>query len=91
MKKNKTQAIALRYTGKSAPRVTAKGDGFIAEQMIKAAQAHGVPIQQDEELTALLANVRLNEEIPPKLYVAVAQLLSFLYYLNGKRPEDYED
>lgn len=88
MKKDRLKAIALHYDGKSAPRVTAQGDGYIAEQMIKLAQKHGVPLQKDEELTTLLAEVGLNKEIPPKLYIAVAQLLSFLYYLNEKTPSD---
>lgn len=83
MKKDKTQAIALHYNGKAAPRVTAKGEGMIAEQIINAAKKHGVPLQKNEELTALLSEVKLSAEIPPKLYLAVAQLLAFLYYLNN--------
>lgn len=90
MKKEKKQAVALRYDGKSAPKVTAKGEGIIAKQIIKTAKDHGIPLQQNEELTGLLSEVRLNEEIPPKLYVAVAQLLTFLYYINGKTPQDYQ-
>ncbi|KTC76749.1 EscU/YscU/HrcU family type III secretion system export apparatus switch protein [Legionella brunensis] len=90
MKKEKMQAVALRYDGKSAPKVTAKGDGIIAEQIIKIAKEHGIPLQHDGQLTGLLAQVELNKEIPPKLYVAVAQLLTFLYYHNGKAPQDYQ-
>ncbi|WP_019215240.1 EscU/YscU/HrcU family type III secretion system export apparatus switch protein [Legionella tunisiensis] len=90
MKKDKQQAIALRYDGKSAPKVTAKGEGLLAEHIVKIARERGIPLQQDKELTALLAEVHLNEEIPPKLYLAVAQLLTFLYYVNGKTPADYQ-
>lgn len=86
MKKDKTQAVALRYEGKSAPRVTAKGEGALARQMIANAKEHGIPLEKNEELTALLSEVRLHEEIPPSLYLAVAQLLAFLYHLNGKKP-----
>ncbi|VEG91292.1 EscU/YscU/HrcU family type III secretion system export apparatus switch protein [Legionella spiritensis] len=88
MKKDNPQAIALHYDGKSAPRVTAKGEGAIAEQIIKAAREHGIPLEKDPELTALLAQVKLSDEIPPSLYVAVAQLLAFLYFLNNKKPGD---
>ncbi|KTD33238.1 flagellar protein FlhB [Legionella nautarum] len=88
MKKDKTQAIALHYNGKSAPRVTAKGEGMIAEQIINAAKKHGIPLQKNEELTALLSEVKLSAEIPPKLYLAVAQLLAFLYYLDTNRSSD---
>jgi len=89
MKKDITQAIALLYDGHSAPRVTAKGDGLVAERIIAIARENGIPLHKDEELTSLLAQVKLNDEIPPKLYVTVAQLLTFLYYLNGKKPDDY--
>lgn len=86
MKDKKKQAVALQYDGLGAPRVTAKGDGYIAEQIVKLAKEFNIPLQEDKELTGLLAQVNLNKEIPPKLYVAVAQLLCFLYYLNGKTP-----
>lgn len=85
MKKKKTQAIALRYDGSSAPRVTAQGEGSAAKQIIKAAKEHAIPIQQNEELTELLSKVRLNDEIPRPLFTAVAQILAFIYYVEGKQ------
>lgn len=91
MKKEIPQAIALHYDEKTAPRVTAKGEGFIAEQIISIAKKHGIPLQKNEELTALLSEVNLSEEIPPKLYLAVAQLLAFLYYLNSDSPSDEQN
>lgn len=91
MSKKIKQAIALHYNGKKAPRVTATGEGEVAEEIIKLAKEFNIPLQEDPELTALLAEVKLNDEIPPTLYVAVAQLLTFLYYLNGKTPQDYHD
>ncbi|MDI9818621.1 MULTISPECIES: EscU/YscU/HrcU family type III secretion system export apparatus switch protein [unclassified Legionella] len=91
MKKKKKQAIALHYDGKSAPKVTAKGEGLIAEQIIRVAKQQGIPLQQNEQLTTLLSEVKLNQEIPPKLYIAVAQLLTFLYHINGKTPKDYHE
>jgi flagellar biosynthesis protein len=86
MKKNKTKAVAIRYDGGSAPRVTAKGEGLIAQKIIDTAKANGIPLQKNEELTTLLSKVRLNEEIPRALYQAVAQILVFLYHINGKKP-----
>jgi flagellar biosynthesis protein len=88
MKKDIPQAVALRYDGKGAPRVTASGEGLIAKQIIATAQKHGIPLEQNEELTALLSGVRINDEIPKSLYLAVAQILAFLYYVDGKKPED---
>ncbi len=84
MKKHKTQAVALHFDGQSAPRVTAKGEGRIAKEIIKTAQEHGIPLEKNEELTALLSRVRINDEIPSQLYIAVAQVLAFLYYVNDK-------
>lgn len=89
MNKDNDISVALDYDGQSAPKVTAKGRGEIARQIVEIARRHGIPIQQNEKLTAMLANVELSDEIPPALYVAVAQLLAFLYHINGKRPEDY--
>lgn len=86
MKKNKIQAVALQFDGTSAPRVTAKGEGLIAKEIIATAKEHNIPLEQNEELTALLSKVHINEEIPIQLYTAVAQILAFLYYLNGQKP-----
>lgn len=84
MKRKKPLAVALRYDGTSAPRVTAKGEGVTAQQIMSTAKEHGIPLEQNPELTTLLSNIRLNEEIPKDLYIAVAQVLAFLYHLDGK-------
>lgn len=86
MKKKKIQAVALQFDGESTPRVTAKGSGRTAKEIIAKAKEHHIPIEQNEELTALLAQVHINEEIPKQLYTAVAQILAFLYYINGRKP-----
>ncbi|MDP3268164.1 MAG: EscU/YscU/HrcU family type III secretion system export apparatus switch protein [Legionella sp.] len=87
MKKPRTRAVALNYNGKGAPRVTVKGEGKVAERIIATAKEHNIPLEQNEELTALLCDVRINEEIPRSLYTAVAQILAFIYFINGKKPE----
>jgi flagellar biosynthesis protein len=87
MKKTKTKAVALRYDGVSAPRVTAKGEGYIADKIIETAKANNIPLQKNDELTTLLSKVRLNAEIPRALYQAVAQILVFLYHVNGTNPK----
>ncbi len=80
-------AIALQYDGKRAPRVTAKGRNELAEQIIELAREHGVPMQENEPLAALLSRVELGEEIPEALYLAVAQVIAFAYHLSGKTPQ----
>jgi flagellar biosynthesis protein len=89
MKKNRPppapeMAVALRYDGTGAPRVTAKGRGLVAEEIIRRAREHDVPLNENPELVKLLARVDLGDEIPEALYVACAQIISFAYYLKGK-------
>jgi flagellar biosynthesis protein len=80
------KAVALHYSGEGAPRVTAKGQGYIAEEIIERARAHGVPLHEDQALVGLLARIELNEEIPESLYRAVAQVLAFAYALSARTP-----
>jgi len=89
MKEQTPKAVALQYDGEGAPRVTAKGDGALADKIVALARAHNVPLREDPFLTALLSQVELQKEIPPELFEAVAQLLCFLYHINGKTPEEY--
>lgn len=79
-------AVALKYDGKNAPKVTAKGEGLTAEQILEIADRHGIPLQAEPELAKILAQVPLGEEIPRELYVAVAEVIAFAYFLSGKIP-----
>tara|TARA_B100000902_G_scaffold396365_1_gene457169 strand:+ start:1394 stop:1666 length:273 start_codon:yes stop_codon:yes gene_type:complete len=81
------KAVALRYEQYSTPRVIAKGDYEIAEAMIQNAISQGIPVTSDPALVGLLMNLELNEEIPEELYVAVAVILSWVYWLRGDVPE----
>ncbi len=80
----RTRAVALRYDGKGAPRVTAKGDGEVAERMLSIAREHGLPLREDADLLQLLSRIELGEEIPASLYVAVAEIIAFAYRLSGR-------
>ncbi len=79
-------AVALHYDGSGAPRVTAKGRAEVAERIVALAREHGVPLQDDPELAAVLARIPLGEEIPEALYRAVAEVIAFAYLLCGKWP-----
>ena len=79
-------AVALRYDGEGAPRVTAKGRGHVAEQILALAREHNVPIQQQPDLVRLLSKVDLGEEIPEALYVAVAEVIAFAFLVSGREP-----
>lgn len=77
-------AVSLEYEGEGAPKVTAKGRGYIAQEILQAAEEHQIPIQKDHALVNLLSEVELNSEIPEKLYESVAQVLAFAYEVSGK-------
>jgi len=73
-------AVALAYApGDAAPKVVAKGRGLIAEQIVARAREAGVFVHESKELVALLSQVDLDDHIPPQLYVAIAELLAWLY------------
>lgn len=74
------EAVALTYTsGDDAPRVAAKGRGLLAHEIIERAREAGVYVHESPELVSLLMQVDLDARIPPQLYVAVAELLAWLY------------
>lgn len=76
-------AVALAYhDGQSAPIVVAKGRGLIAETIITRAKESGIYVHESPELVALLMQVDLDQHIPPQLYVAIAELLAWLYRLE---------
>ena len=80
-------AVALTYSQTdAAPRVVAKGRGMIAEQIILRAREHGVYVHESPELVSLLMQVDLDQRIPPQLYIAVSELLAWLYRLESGQP-----
>ena len=92
MKQNRTKnsAISLKYNGDSnhAPRVTAKGQGWIAEKIIAMAQQQNIPIKKDKYLVELLEKIDVGREIPESLYKLVAELLAWVYQLNNEYPKN---
>jgi flagellar biosynthesis protein len=78
-------AVALSYdTGEAAPRVVAKGYGTLAEAIVRCAREHGLHVHESPELMGLLMQVDLDRHIPPQLYLAVAELLAWLYTLETR-------
>lgn len=80
------RAAAIKYdqAKNMAPRVVAKGKGLIAEQIIQVARENDVPLHEDRNLANVLEAMELESEIPAELYRAVAEVLVFIYRLNGK-------
>jgi len=87
--KKRILAAAIRYDGVHdvAPRVTAKGQGVIAENIIELAKKNDIPIKNDPELVQILSKLDIDEQIPEDLYRAVAEILSFVYSVNSKLRE----
>ena len=68
-----------------APRVIAKGQGYMAQRIREIAIAHGVPILERKPLArALYKLVEVGQEIPEQFYSAVAEILAYVYELSGK-------
>ena len=82
--KKTPKAVALQWDGTTTPRVTAKGEGDVAAQILALAKEHGIPLQENAELATILSQLELGDEIPESLYLAVAQVIAFAYYLSGR-------
>lgn len=83
------RAAALSYEPSAAqagraPRLVAKGQGFVADEIIERARAAGVPVHESRELVSLLLQLDLDAHIPPALYVAVAEVLAWVYRLERR-------
>ena len=77
------EAVALAYEqGAMAPRVVAKGRGLVAAEIIRRAGEAGVYVHESPDLVRMLMQVDLDRHIPPQLYVAVAELLAWIYRLE---------
>jgi len=82
------RASALRYDKEAggAPRVVASGAGVIADRILELAREQGVPVREEPALVEALARLELEQEIPPELFVAVAEVLVWAYGLEKGRP-----
>ncbi|MFC3907983.1 flagellar biosynthesis protein FlhB [Legionella dresdenensis] len=86
-------AVAIRYEekGKKAPVIVAKGRDLVALQINRIAQAHNVPIISVPPLArAIYYSTKLNAEIPRGLYIAVAQVLAYIFQLKNKHTYEHQ-
>lgn len=79
-------AIALedRTIDREVPKISAAGRGKIAEQIIKLAEENGVRIREDSTLAEMLATIEIDSPIPSESFMAVAEILSYVYRANGQ-------
>lgn len=85
-KRKLNKAVALGYdSGKNnAPKVIAKGSGYTAERIIELAKEKGIELYEDPALVEALSAVDIGQEIPESLYGVVAEVLAFIYMLDGR-------
>lgn len=78
------EAVALKYNHEEdfAPIIIAKGQGELAEEIIRKAKECEIPIKEDRDLVQVLLQLQLGEEIPEQLYTVVAEILGFIYSLE---------
>lgn len=80
---DRPSAVAISYAAKDrAPIVVAKGYGAVADSIVRRARENGLYVHNSPDLVKLLMAVNLDAQIPPQLYVAVAELLAWLYQLE---------
>lgn len=75
----RASAVALAYPeGANAPVVVAKGYGVTADSIMRVARERGVYVHASPQLVDVLMNLQLDREIPPRLYVAVAEVMAWI-------------
>jgi flagellar biosynthesis protein len=80
------KAVAMKYKAyeDNAPKVIAKGSGEIAKKIIEKAKEFDISIFQNPELTDMLMNVEIDEEVPAELYKAVVEVFIWLHKTEQK-------
>ena len=83
-----SEAVALSFdpTRDRAPKVAAKGEGDLAEEIIRLALEHGIPIRYDPDLLQVLSKLDVGQAIPEEAFLVVAELLAFIYWVNQELP-----
>ncbi len=86
MKEKKKKAAALQYRHgiDDAPILVAKGQGLIAERIIEVAKRFTIPLKHDPALIEVLSELDLDRQIPPELYVVVAEIMAYVYKMTGR-------
>ena len=85
--RHRRKAVALSYeAAQGAPVAVAKGNGAIADSIIRVATENGVFVHQSPALVSLLMQVDIDEHIPESLYIVVAELLAWIYAIDSTQP-----
>ena len=76
-------AIGAGAESRAIPTVTAAAHGALAEKLLEIAFANGVPVRQDADLAEIISALEVDSEIPIAAFAAIAEILSYVYRLNG--------
>jgi len=79
-------AAALKYdpVGHDAPELIAAGRGLIADEIVRLAKEHGIPLHEDAQLVEALSRLELTESIPRELYAVVAEVLAYVFRVDAQ-------
>ena len=84
-------AVARSYADQgNAPVVVAKGYGATAEAIMRTARSSGVYVHESRELVGLLMQVNLDRQIPPALYIAVAEVMAWVAWVDARMGRSIE-
>ncbi len=81
---SKNTAVALTWDGNIAPIISAQGLDSVAEKIIALAEEYNIPLHEDAQLAQLLMTLEIGEEIPEELYIVIAKVIAFAYYVSGR-------
>ena len=82
----KKTAVALKESegGKKVPKLAAAGRGAIAEKILQLAYENNINVREDSDLAELLASIEIDSPIPSEAFMAVGEILSYVYRANGQ-------
>ena len=85
-KPSRPVAVAVKDSDNKSdlPLITAAGRGKIAEQILQIAFENDIKVREDSDLAELLAAIELDSPIPSEAFMAVAEILSYVYKANSK-------
>jgi len=92
MSDKKQQAIALNWDPylDAAPKMTAKGSGLLADEIIRLARENNIPIREDRDLVQIFSQLDIGTTIPAEVHTAIAEILAFIYWTNQQYTEIFD-
>lgn len=80
-------ALKMEEFGKTTPKVSAKGFGYLSDKILEVAKENDIPIYEDKELAESLSYLDVGMTLPPELFPAVAEIIAHIYHIA----HDYKD